>query len=50
MILLCDEGVDRSIVEQLRQEGFDVLYVAEMDTGISDDHVLELAGARARCS
>jgi predicted nuclease of predicted toxin-antitoxin system len=40
MKLLTDESVDRQIVERLRQDGHDVLYVAEMDPGISDDAVL----------
>jgi predicted nuclease of predicted toxin-antitoxin system len=43
VILLCDEGVDRPIIVHLRQAGFDVLYVAEMDPGIPDEAVLELA-------
>jgi predicted nuclease of predicted toxin-antitoxin system len=38
--LLADEGVDRPIVERLRQDGHDVLYIAEMDPGISDEVVL----------
>ncbi len=45
MTLLCDEGVDRLIVERLRNAGFDVLYVAEMSPGISDEEVLALARA-----
>lgn len=40
MKLLIDESVDRQIVEWLRQDGHDVLYVAEMDPGISDAAVL----------
>jgi len=43
MNILCDEGVDSQIVEQLRQEGHDVLYVAEMEPSISDDAVLRRA-------
>jgi predicted nuclease of predicted toxin-antitoxin system len=43
MNLLADEGVDRQIVERLRQEGYSVLYIAEMDPGISDDLVLDKA-------
>jgi predicted nuclease of predicted toxin-antitoxin system len=38
--LLCDEGVDRPIVDRLRQAGFEVLYVAEMSPGIADEEVL----------
>lgn len=43
MNLLADESVDRQIVERLRQEGYIVGYIAEMEPGISDDIVLELA-------
>ena len=43
MNLLADESVERQIVERLRQDGHEVLYVAEMEPGISDDLVLEKA-------
>lgn len=43
MNFLADEGVDQVIVERLRREGYRVLYVAEMQPGITDDNVLELA-------
>jgi predicted nuclease of predicted toxin-antitoxin system len=43
MNLLVDEGVDRQIVEHLRQTGHSVLYIAEMAPGIDDDEVLDLA-------
>ena len=43
MNILADEGVDKPIVDQLRQYGFQVIYIAENDPGISDDTVLELA-------
>ncbi len=43
MKLLADESVDRPIVERLRQRGHQVWYVAEMEPGISDDVVLDLA-------
>ena len=43
MKFLADESVDRPIVERLRQEGYKVWYVAEMEPGISDDAVLNLA-------
>ena len=35
MNLLADEGVERQIVEQLRQAGHDVWYIAEMEPGIA---------------
>jgi len=40
MIFLVDESVERQIVEVLRQDNHSVLYVAEMDPGVSDDSVL----------
>ena len=43
MNLLADESIDRQIVDSLREKGYIVGYIAEMDPGISDDVVLELA-------
>lgn len=43
MNFLVDESVDQQIVERLRQDGHEILYVAEMEPGISDDDVLEVA-------
>lgn len=43
MNFLADESVDRQIVERLRQDGHQVWYVAEMEPGISDENVLDLA-------
>lgn len=43
MKFLADECVDRQIVDRLRHEGHTVLYVAEMEPGISDHDVLDLA-------
>ncbi len=43
MRCLADEGVDRQIVEKLRAVGHEVLYVAELEPGISDQVVLERA-------
>jgi predicted nuclease of predicted toxin-antitoxin system len=40
---LADENIDRQIIDSLRQEGFIVKYIAEMDPGISDEIILELA-------
>jgi predicted nuclease of predicted toxin-antitoxin system len=40
---LADESVDRQIVDRLRQDNHSVLYVAEMEPGIPDDTVLDLA-------
>lgn len=47
MKLVADEGVDRPIVEQLRRDGHEVLYIAESDSGISDDEVLRLVDQHA---
>ena len=43
MRLLADESVDRAIVDRLRQAGHDVMYVAELAAGLSDDDVLDQA-------
>jgi predicted nuclease of predicted toxin-antitoxin system len=45
--LVADEGVDRPIVEQLRQDGHEVLYIAELSPSLSDDDVLQQANARS---
>jgi predicted nuclease of predicted toxin-antitoxin system len=43
MNFLADEGVDFSVVQRLRSDGHEVLYVAEMDPGVSDEKVLAAA-------
>lgn len=43
MNFLADEGVDRQIVHRLRNEGHAVIYVADLEPGISDGAVLDLA-------
>jgi predicted nuclease of predicted toxin-antitoxin system len=43
MNFLADESVDRQIVDRLRRDGHFVLYAVEMEPGISDDAVLNLA-------
>ncbi len=43
MKIVADEGVDRPIVVRLRHNGHRVWYVAEMEPGIPDDVVLDLA-------
>jgi predicted nuclease of predicted toxin-antitoxin system len=45
---ICDEGVDRPIVEALRVAGHDVTYVAEQSPGIDDEGVLQAAAQKAR--
>ena len=46
MNLLADESVNRQTVERLRQEGHDVLYIAELEPGIPDHVVLARANER----
>lgn len=46
MMLFADESVDRQIVERLRQEGHDTVYVAELSPSITDDQVLQEANTR----
>lgn len=46
MNLLADESVDRQIVERLRQEGHDVLYIAEVEPSISDNVVFDRANEK----
>jgi predicted nuclease of predicted toxin-antitoxin system len=43
--LLADENVDRPIVERLRRDGHHVQYIVEMQTGVSDDEVLDEANS-----
>jgi predicted nuclease of predicted toxin-antitoxin system len=43
MNFLADEGVDFPVVQRLRSDGHEVLYVAEMDPGVSDEKVLAAA-------
>jgi hypothetical protein len=46
MNFLADEGVDYPVVQRLRTDGHEVLYVAEMDPGISDEKVLAAANEK----
>ena len=43
MKFLADECIERQIVDQLRHDGHIVLYVAELEPGISDQEVLDRA-------
>jgi hypothetical protein len=43
MNFVADESVDRLIVERLRREGYQVSYVAELEPGMLDEAVLNLA-------
>jgi len=46
--LLADEGLEAGVVARLRAEGHDVVYVAELAPGLSDDAVLASAVAEER--
>jgi predicted nuclease of predicted toxin-antitoxin system len=46
MNFLADESVDRQVVERLKQDGHEVLYVAEMEPSISDEEVLNRANEK----
>jgi predicted nuclease of predicted toxin-antitoxin system len=46
LILLCDEGVDRPIVERLRRDDHEVVHIAELSPSISDEQILEEANRR----
>ena len=47
MNLVADEGVDRPVVERLRQDGHDVVYVVALSPGVADEEVLQQANARS---
>jgi predicted nuclease of predicted toxin-antitoxin system len=46
MNFVADEGVDAQIVAHLREAGYDVWYVAEESSGVSDTAVLTLANQK----
>ena len=48
MKFLADEGVDRQIVLRLREDGFDITYIAEFALGAVDPAILELANDEDR--
>lgn len=43
MKFLADECVDWQIVDHLRKIGYEILYVPEIEQGISDEKVLDIA-------
>ncbi len=43
MNLLADEGIDAPIVNILRKDGHNVSYVAESDSGITDEEIINKA-------
>jgi Domain of unknown function (DUF5615) len=38
--IVADESIDKQIVDRLRSDGHDVLFIAEFDPGIEDEAVL----------
>ena len=48
MNLVADEGIDKPIVDALRNKGFDVIYILETNPGAEDDFILTLAYAQKR--
>jgi uncharacterized protein DUF5615 len=49
MRLFADESVDGPIVELLRQDGHYVAYAAEVDSGITDDEIMQAANLDYSC-
>ena len=47
MNLFADESVDRPVVERLREDSHDIVYVAELAPSITDDEVLQEANSRS---
>ena len=43
MNLLADESVDSAVVQRLREDGHDVVYVAELSPSVEDEQVLRQA-------
>lgn len=43
MKLLADEGVERYIVEYLREKGLDIKYIKDIKRGMEDEEVLSMA-------
>ena len=40
MKIVADESIDKQIVDRLRSDGHDVVFIAELDPGITDEAVL----------
>lgn len=43
MELVADESIDKSIVNRLRRDGHNVVYVSELEPGLDDNAVLQRA-------
>ena len=48
MKFLADESVEKPVVDRLRNQGFDVMYIGEKTPCISDEDVLRLANNEDR--
>lgn len=48
MNLLADEGIDKPIVDALRNAGFNIIYILETNQGAGDDFILSLANTKKR--
>lgn len=48
MRLLADENIPAPLVRALREQGIDVLYIAEFNRGITDEEVLRVSVAERR--
>lgn len=48
MKFLADEGIDKPIVDLLRSENFDVVYILETYRGMDDDLIMAKANAEER--
>lgn len=48
MNLVAEEGVDKPIVDMLRSNGFNVIYILETQQGADDEFILSLANADKR--
>jgi len=45
MNLLADEGVDKPIINLLRSNGWEVVYILETNQGADDESILAMANA-----
>ena len=48
MKFLIDESVEKPIVDWLRDQKYDVMYVAESSSGITDEEVIKIANCESR--
>jgi predicted nuclease of predicted toxin-antitoxin system len=48
MKFLIDESVEKPIVDWLRDQKYDVMYVAESSSAITDEEVIKIANSESR--